>query len=240
MRRALLVILVLATLVLAACAKPAALGDTVKVDYVGRFQNGTIFDTNIVTVARTAGIYDPNRAYTPLVVTIGEGKVVPGFENALVGMKEGETKTVTVPPDQAYGNRSAGKVLSTSRVMELPRSTSVPIANLPASVRHVGAKVKIKGTFWPSTVVNVSDTEAVLRQDPAANATVSTPFGPANVTVNATNLTLTLIAQPGDTIRNQAGTSRVIGVNTTDLVIDYNHPLAGKTLVFEITMLGKQ
>ncbi|MHC4541469.1 MAG: FKBP-type peptidyl-prolyl cis-trans isomerase [Planctomycetota bacterium] len=64
-------------------------GDTVKVHYTGRLQDGTVFAT---TVKRA-----------PLQLTIGQGQVIPGFENAVVGMSPGESKTVKTPADNAYG-----------------------------------------------------------------------------------------------------------------------------------------
>jgi len=70
----------------AARAKP---GDTVKVHYTGTFENGTVFDSS------TGG--------EPLGFTVGSGRVVPGFEAGVVGMRAGEAKTVHVPADQAYG-----------------------------------------------------------------------------------------------------------------------------------------
>ncbi|MEN6513391.1 peptidylprolyl isomerase [Methanoculleus sp.] len=64
-------------------------GDTVEVHYTGTFENGTVFDSS-------AG-------REPLVFTVGSGRVVPGFEAGVLGMRAGETKTVHVPADQAYG-----------------------------------------------------------------------------------------------------------------------------------------
>jgi len=69
---------------------PAALiGDSVSVYYTGMFTNGTVFDSNVNG--------------TPITFTIGSHQVIPGFENALVGMMAGQTKTVHIPVDQAYG-----------------------------------------------------------------------------------------------------------------------------------------
>jgi len=66
-------------------------GDTVKVHYTGTLANGTQFDSS-------AG-------REPLEFTLGEGNVIPGFEAAVVGMNTGESKTVTVGSEQAYGPR---------------------------------------------------------------------------------------------------------------------------------------
>ncbi len=64
-------------------------GDTVKVHYKGTLQDGTVFDTSADS--------------EPLVFTLGQHMVIPGFENAVEGMEVGQSKSVTIPSDQAYG-----------------------------------------------------------------------------------------------------------------------------------------
>lgn len=101
------VLLVAAFAVMAGCtgsSKTAKTGDNVSVDYIGSFENGTIFDTSIASVAQSAGITDPTRNYVPISFTIGNQEVIPGFENAVTGMKVGETKNVTLQPADAYGD----------------------------------------------------------------------------------------------------------------------------------------
>jgi len=65
--------------------------------------------------AQSAGVYNRARDYKPLQVTLGTGKVVSGFEEALIGMKRNEEKEVTIPPEKAYGKSGshpmAGKTL---------------------------------------------------------------------------------------------------------------------------------
>jgi len=64
-------------------------GDRVKVNYTGTLEDGTEFDSS-------AG-------REPLEFTIGEGMLIPGFENAVEGMAEGDKKEVKIPADEAYG-----------------------------------------------------------------------------------------------------------------------------------------
>ncbi|MCB0212520.1 MAG: peptidylprolyl isomerase [Anaerolineae bacterium] len=64
-------------------------GDTVKVHYTGKLTDGTQFDTS------TSG--------NPLEFTLGGGQLIPGFEKAVLGMTPGDTKTVTIPSGEAYG-----------------------------------------------------------------------------------------------------------------------------------------
>jgi peptidylprolyl isomerase len=66
-------------------------GDQLSVDYVGvLYDTGEEFDNS----------YD---AGTPLPVTLGEGSLIPGFEQGLEGMKEGGQRQITIPPDLGYG-----------------------------------------------------------------------------------------------------------------------------------------
>jgi peptidylprolyl isomerase len=67
----------------------AKANDRVKVHYTGSLKDGTVFDSSVKR--------------EPLEFTIGQGMVIPGFENGIVGMSEGDKKTLTIPPDQAYG-----------------------------------------------------------------------------------------------------------------------------------------
>lgn len=81
--------------------KQAETGDTIQVHYVGTLADGTQFDSS--------------KERGPLQVTIGSGQVIPGFENALVGMAEGDTKSVTLEPDEAYGQRDPALVHTVER-----------------------------------------------------------------------------------------------------------------------------
>jgi len=79
-------------------------GKTVTFDYATGFYNGTLFDTSIEDAAREAGIFDPNRVYGPEKAVIGKDPLLPSLLEALLGMKEGETKNVKIPPEKAYGD----------------------------------------------------------------------------------------------------------------------------------------
>jgi peptidylprolyl isomerase len=79
----------------------AKTGDTVKVHYTGRLDDGTEFDSS--------------NGRSPLEFTIGEGDLIPSFEQAIVGMAPGEIKTITVEADSAYGPYREEMVLVVER-----------------------------------------------------------------------------------------------------------------------------
>jgi len=76
-------------------------GDTVKVKYTGKLEDGTVFDST--------------EERGPLEFTIGDGKLIKGFEEAAVGMKTGEKKTFTLSPEQAYGEVSEDSIFDVER-----------------------------------------------------------------------------------------------------------------------------
>ena len=79
----------------------AKTGDTVKVHYTGKLDDGTVFDTSADR--------------EPLQFTIGEGQLIPDFEQAVVGMNPGETKTIQIPSDKAYGPHHEEMVMVVDR-----------------------------------------------------------------------------------------------------------------------------
>ena len=131
-------------------------GNTVTINYKGTFEDGVEFDSS----------YSRGE---PMVCTVGNGSLIEGFNNALIGMKEGEKKSVTIPPDQAYGDYKEGGIM-----------------DVPANSFHE----------------NFS---------PEAGAAV---YG-----------------------RNEKGEeilATVVSFDEENIKLDFNHPMAGKTLNFEI------
>ena len=94
------------------------------------------------------------------------------------------------------------------------------------------------GTLWNSTVTEVSEEEYVVRQDPFPGSILKTPFGPARITVTDDSLHTELLLEEGGHLVTQQGTGSVVSVNATKAVIDFNHPLAGQTIIFEIERVG--
>lgn len=76
-------------------------GRNVTVHYVGKLDDGSIFDSS--------------RDYEPISFEVGGGKVIPGFDQAVVGMKVGETKSVQILSEDAYGDRNENAVLVVPR-----------------------------------------------------------------------------------------------------------------------------
>jgi peptidylprolyl isomerase len=115
-------------------------GDTVKVHYTGKLEDGTVFDSS-------AG-------REPIEFTLGERQVITGFEEAVVGMTPGESKTATVTPEEAYGPRYDEMVVVIGR-QELPEHLDP----------KVGQRLQIRqpeGRMISVTVTDVSEANVTL------------------------------------------------------------------------------
>ncbi|UFS71780.1 peptidylprolyl isomerase [Geomonas sp. RF6] len=118
-------------------------GDRVKVDYTGKLDDGSVFDSSICEDDDCSG------GHGPLEFTVGEGEVIPGFEAAIVGMSPGETKTIHIPVDEAYGERIE------EMVAEVPRGDLPPEMN-----PEVGQQLEVTqadGQVFQVMVTEVTD-----------------------------------------------------------------------------------
>lgn len=136
-------------------------GDQVTVNYEGRFKDGEVFDSS------SHGDHDH-----PLVFIVGSGMVIAGFDNAVIGMEEGEEKEIDIPKEEGYGEYKE----------DLKKS--FPKSQFPQEKEIKEGVVIVLG----------SDDG---RQFPA----------------------------------------KIHKVNKEDIVIDLNHPLAGKDLIFKIKIV---
>ncbi len=118
----------------------AKLGDTVKVNYTGKLEDGTVFDSSV------------NR--DPLQFSLGEGQVIAGFEEAVVGMSPGDSKSVTIPSEQAYGPYQDELVIVVDE-KQMPSDLSVEVGQ-QLQMRHSS------GQAVPVMVTHVTDDKVTL------------------------------------------------------------------------------
>lgn len=116
-------------------------GDTVQVHYTGKLGDGTVFDSS--------------RERRPVRFTIGRGQVIVGFEQAIIGMNTGESKTTKIPIALAYGPHRADMVVTMNR-SQLP----------PGLDPQVGQRLEITQTDDKILLVTVTGmTESMLTID---------------------------------------------------------------------------
>jgi len=142
----------------------AKIGDTVKVHYTGKLEDGAIFDSS--------------KERSPITFTIGEKKLIPAFEKAVIDMQPGATKTEKLSCENAYGPVRNELILNVEKE-KIPKDLNP----------QIGQILKFQK-------------KAVKDSDQAETISFS-----------------------------------VIGITNTHIMLDANHPLAGKDLIFEIELL---
>jgi peptidylprolyl isomerase len=133
-------------------------GDTVRVHYTGRTEEDGVFDTS--------------EGREPFEFTLGDEEVIPGFNDAIEGMEEGDEKTVSIAPEDAYGERDPGAEME------------IPLDQFPD---HMDPQ--------RGEVLEITDQQGARR------------------------------------------TVEVKAVTHDEVVVDRNHPLAGKELTFDLELL---
>lgn len=136
----------------------AKVGDTVKVHYTGRLNDDEVFDSSVER--------------DPLQVTLGQKQVIQGFEAGLIDMSVGEKKTVTIEPDEGYGQRREELVASVEK-NQFPEDLEL----------SMGQKLQVPQPGAQPVVVTVTD------------------------------------------------------ISDEAVTLDANHPLAGKTLIFDLELV---
>jgi len=130
----------------------AKTGDKVKVHFEGYLEDGTVFGSSMDD--------------EPFEFTIGEKNMLPGFENAVIGMQKGDTKTITLPPEEAYGPHKKELV----SIMER--------SGFPQEVQlEVGKRLRVRtqdGKYTVVTIKEFTEDRIVLDEnDPLAGKTLT-------------------------------------------------------------------
>jgi len=115
-------------------------GDTVKVHYHGKLTDGTTFDSS--------------EGREPLQFVVGQGQVIKGFDDALIGMTIGDKKTVDIPVEEAYGPANPENML------EFPKS-DFPEGSEP----EVGMQMHLsdnQGNVFPVIIAEVKEESVIL------------------------------------------------------------------------------
>ncbi|WP_413160889.1 FKBP-type peptidyl-prolyl cis-trans isomerase [Capilliphycus salinus ALCB114379] len=131
----------------------AEMGSKVKVNYVGKRENGEVFSSSANN--------------EPLEFCIGEGEVISNLEQAVVGMNPGESKTVTIPAKQAYEYPDRESTLVVDR-QNLPSDVSIEVGQ-EVYIRMPNVHASI-----PATIMEINESNVVL-------SVVNSSFGDENL-----------------------------------------------------------
>lgn len=251
-------------------------GNYVTVNYTGTIDvQGVdkVFDTSLWDVATQNATYPKvawftakaQSSYTTLSYYAGRGTVVTGFDQGVLGMKVGETKTITIPPEQGYGNMVDSKLTTFDINGTVPVFVTVTPAKFLStygSTAVVGLTVTDPVYKWPVTVLAVDSTAGTVlyKNSPTMNAQYHV-YGSSSASVVAGwNLTVTSIDSTVNSgaglitfhheisgtdswnVQGYSGTTLFILINvdttTGKAVMNFNTPLKGQTMTFTVTVVA--
>ncbi|MCZ7401911.1 MAG: FKBP-type peptidyl-prolyl cis-trans isomerase [Candidatus Methanoperedens sp.] len=289
MKKIFLLIMV-AAILLSGCVdktvKVVKIGDNISVDYIGSYEDGKVFDTSIESVAQANNL-PPRDIYEPLNFTVGKkpSEVIEGFDEGVIGMKVGETRTLTIPPEKGYGLSKPELINVFPIVQVIPSTTEMPkeieipvsqfetvvgpghktgetveipdtninltILNITISDVSLSYKLKVgdviwsKGAPWNETVIKIDNKNITTKPNLIKNEIIQFPDAPFNTTVvdiTETNITLRNNPIPDTTITVPGIFGQMVNVrisfNETSVIMDQNPEVAGKTLIFNVTLLS--
>lgn len=125
-------------------------GNTVRVHYTGALEDGTVFDSS--------------QGREPLEFTLGEQRVIPGFEKAVVGMSPGDKKTEKIPAEQAYGPRREDMLLEIDRE-QLPKEIAPEVGLQLQMTTTDGRQVPVKITEVEESKVKLDANHPLAGKD---------------------------------------------------------------------------
>lgn len=132
-------------------------GDNVEINYISWLENGSIFDTSYEDVAKEAGLSNQVE-YVPLKFTAGARQIISGVDEAVIGMKRNEEKTVILEPEEAYGYPKT-----------IPRTEIISLESFEQIAKQepiLDILVQPENFTYPIKVIDINDSNVTIRYEP--------------------------------------------------------------------------
>jgi FKBP-type peptidyl-prolyl cis-trans isomerase 2 len=257
--------------------KIVKIGDNVSVDYIGTI-DGNVVATSIESVAKENNLSQTNGQYGPIKFVVGSGKVIKGFDEGIIGMREGESKTLTMPPEKAFGVIDPRLIKIVPIIQTIPMTITsprivnvttdqfestfgtnhttgdivqIPNLNISATIKNMTATnvsisynlavgTQISDKPFKETVIKIDENNITTKFDVKKNDTVILPdavWRSTVIDVNSENMTLRHNRIPDVVVPTTLG-KMSIHFNDTDITMDLNNPFAGKTVIYNVTIVS--
>ena len=156
--------------------------DLVEVNYTGKFINGTVFDTSIESVANDENIsksysFKSRTFYSPLKFTVGSGRMIKGFDKGVLNMTVGETKSITVLPEDGYGEPHDDLFIIINKTQSVPLYETISSQKFhelyPNEPLETGVSFIHYFWKWNVTIEDIDGDNVTILNRPDINSTIS-------------------------------------------------------------------
>ena len=235
----LLILIIVAAILFSGCIqngqKTVKIGDNVSIDYTGSLMNGNVFDTSIESIAKTYNL-SVDREFKPLQFTVGKEQVIKGFDEGIAGMKVGESKKLTIPPEKAYGPKDPQLIQTYSIIQNMPTTRifpstlEIPVAQFDEIFgpdHKIGDNVMIPDTNINLTVQSITTSNVSLSYNLAVGYKILQSRAPWNETVikiDDKNITTQFDVKNGDIIQFQDApwNTTIINIDSNNITMRHN------------------
>jgi FKBP-type peptidyl-prolyl cis-trans isomerase 2 len=240
-------------------AKVVKPGDTASVHYLCRLRSGEVVAaTDIVAeIQRKSNIYllkdkigplsieavgtadtAQEQATTPYVQRSMEEEISRQLALAIVGMKEGDTRTAEIKAEDVPEQEAPKYIAHLTRVRTRPKEMKMPKGDYEyrtGQSPEVGQAYSYDPDF-PGKVVSISDQEVTIRFSATPGAVIKTPFGPGLIRDDGEDYKVDIEARKGALVRTGEMAGHITDVDDKGITVDFGNPFGGETLVCDVTV----
>jgi FKBP-type peptidyl-prolyl cis-trans isomerase 2 len=235
---------------------PAAAKADDQADQVDRVQNGDLawvqyrvmdekgnlqlsnFPEDAVEMAQKPGVLDdPSVRLRFLPLVAGRPGVVPGLDAAVLGLRKGERKTVTLPADKAYGPHDDKLVTAYKRMRRVPLTQTLDRIYFEKRFHIVpkeGATFDLP-VYGRARVSAESDKEVTFKLAPE-KMELENAYGTTRITMEPNTVTYTLTPRIGAAFSDGQNSGVIVKSDDEQFTVDYNPPLAGQAITLEVAV----
>lgn len=220
-----------------------AAGDLVTVAYTATLKSGELLWTTDPQIAadpeyKKVDGYPDRQATGPETIVVGSEDGFPGLAHAALGLKKGEHTQVVVPAAQSLGDRNPGLLRKYSRTKTVPVRMPIPAKTY---LQRFGG-FPIKGgivdynAYTKGHIVEVSSEGVILELSPVKEE-VESDFGLTRMQVVDDQIHIHLTPRLGGHFELDKRAGRVVAVDDRQFTVDYNKPMAGESVVFDLKIV---
>ena len=160
-------------------------GDFVRLNFTGKIkENDEIFDTTFEDVAKEADLFDENKEYKPIPIVVGGNHLLPAIEEAIVGLEEGDSKTIEIDSENAFGPRNK-QLIQLIPMKEFKRQGMTPVPGMKiTSEGSTGKILTVNG--GRDLIFDVDVTEIIDNDEDKIKSMIELHYAAPNMDIDKT------------------------------------------------------